>query len=479
MARRPIRPLPLVLGLVGLAVAGTAAAFLLRSGRDVTTSSDQAYRLYHEGLENELKMYYREAMASYAQALQHDPHFAMATLMLAVQMRGKDPERAQTLLASATREREELTAREKLLLDIWQERWGKRDLKKLEALYDEYLRRFPKDPEGYRMRAMSLANRGKMPEAIAEYEKLVAVNPNYAQAYNEIGYYWASKGDYAKAEDNLKKYRFLAPGTANPYDSLGELYAHTGRYDEAEENLNRALAIKDDFYPAYGHLGTVAIGRGRYADAASWFKKAADNADSVGTQYAFRFFAAMALADAGRPDDAVREVEQQVADAASLPASKENERLKAGLQLWRAGLLGRIGRTADAEAALASADTASLVDPKEPDSKKHLDAYLDLVRGVTLSGGGRDSEAVGPLTRALEQKLDEATTYYSAQNTARLALAKSLGRLGRVEEAEKALAPLLEKNPKFAPALEMMARVRGEKPATAAAAPARKAGSAS
>ena len=63
------------------------------------------------------------------------------------------------------------------------------------------------------------------------------MNPNYATAYNTLGYASAARGDYAKAEDYLKRYRYLAPNQANPFDSLGELYAFTGRYDEAEDVL--------------------------------------------------------------------------------------------------------------------------------------------------------------------------------------------------------------------------------------------------
>ena len=216
-------------------------------------------------------MYERDAMTSYAEALRYDPNFVMATLKLADKMRPRDPERAKSLLASAARHRDDLTPREQLVLDLYEERWGRHDVKRIEELVDEYVRRFPKDPEGTRMRADLLASTGRQAEAIKEYEHLIAVNPNYAIAYNALGYYWASKGDAAKAEDYLKRYRFLAPNDANPYDSLGELWAHTGRYDEAEEVLKKALAIKSDFFASYGHLGTVEAGRGNYEKAAEWF----------------------------------------------------------------------------------------------------------------------------------------------------------------------------------------------------------------
>ncbi|MEO8053505.1 MAG: tetratricopeptide repeat protein [Acidobacteriota bacterium] len=467
MAPRRIRALPLVLALTGLAIAGTAAAFRLRANRDVTTSSERAYRAYHAGVENDLKMYEREAMSSYAEALRYDPHFVMATLRLADKMRGRDPERAASLLASAGRYRDDLTDREKLMLRIYEERWGKRDLKVLESLYDEYQSRFPKDPEGYQMRAAFLANNGRMPEAIGEYERLIAVNPNYAVAYNTLGYYWASKGENAKAEDYLKRYRYLASDQANPYDSLGEFYVFTGRYDEAEENLRKAIAIKDDFYAAWGHLGTVEAGRGNPVKAAGYFRKGSESAPNPYVRYDFRFLSAMCLVDAGRPDDAVKDQDSASAEIASMAPGPESQKLKAIDGIRRAGLLGRIGRTAEAEQALAALDLKVLADPKEPKSQEMVDRQINLIRGIIAMGAGRDAEAVTLLKNSLEQKQDKgfaSSDYYPANTLTRLALATSLGRLGRTDEAAQALAPILEKNPRFFPALQSLARAQGKEP---------------
>ncbi|MBK9963747.1 MAG: tetratricopeptide repeat protein [Holophagales bacterium] len=467
MAPRRIRVLPLVLALTGLAIAGTAAAFRLRANRDVTTSSEQAYRAYHAGVENDLKMYEREAMSSYAEALRYDPHFVMATLRLADKMRSRDPERAASLLASAGRYRDDLTDREKLMLRIYEERWGKRDLKVLEALYDEYQSRFPKDPEGYQMRAAFLANNGRMPEAIGEYERLIAVNPNYAIAYNTLGYHWASKGENAKAEDYLKRYRYLASDQANPYDSLGEFYAFTGRYDEAEENLRKAIAIKDDFYAAWGHLGSVEAGRGNPVKAAGYFRKGSDNAPNTYVRYDFRFLSAMCLVDAGRTDDAVKDLDAATAEIAGLAPGPESRKLKSADAFRRAGLLGRIGRTAEAEASLASVDLKEFTDPKEPKSQEMAARQMNLIRGVIAMGAGRDADAVPLLTSGLEKQQEKGfagSDYYQNNAYARLALATSLGRMGRADDAAKALAPILEKNPRFFPALQSLARAQGKEP---------------
>jgi tetratricopeptide (TPR) repeat protein len=405
----------------------------------------------------------------------------MATLKLADKMRGRDPERAKSLLASAARQRDSLTAREQLILSLYEERWGARDMKRIESLIDEYVRRFPKDPESYQMRAGFLATNGRMPEAIAEYERLISVNPNYAIAYNTLGYYWARKGETAKGEDYLKRYRFLASDQANPYDSLGELYAFTGRYDEAEENLRKAIAIKEDFYAAWGHLGTVEVGRGDPLKAAEYFLKASENAPNSFSRYDFRFLAAMCLVDAGRVDEALKDFDASMAEIAGMAPGPEARKLKAGGDIRRAALFGRIGRAAEAEASLAAADLTVLADPKEPEIAEALDKDTKLIRGVIAMGAGRDAEAVALLRDSLERKQDKgfgSSDYYPPFTFARLALATSLGRLGRLDEATRALQPILEKNPSFFPALRVLARARGTEPPTPIA-PAVRAGSAS
>jgi tetratricopeptide (TPR) repeat protein len=464
---RSLRPLTLALVVTVLAAAGTAAAFFLRSRRDVTTSSEQARKAYNEARENDLKMYEREAISGYAKALQYDPHFVMATLRLADKIRGRDPERAKSLLASAARSRDELTPREQLMLRIYEERWGKRGVAKLGALYDEYIRRFPDDPEGYLMRCYFLAGQKRTAEALAEYERLLRVNPNYAIAYNTLGYASAARGDFAKAEDYLKRYRYLAPDQANPLDSLGELYALVGRYDEAEDVLKKALAIKGDFFPAYGHLGTVEIGRGNPAKAAQYFLKASDEATQPFVRLDFRFYASIALLDAGDEAAARKERDRLVAESAGLPPGSEASWLGAKIALYQAAFLAMKGETTGLDALLASA-AAPYDKESDAEKKKTGERENALIRGVAAARSGRCEEAVA-LIRKNRQPEGEfglgGTQYYPAKDFFRVLAAGCLHDLGRNEEAEKELEPLLKRNPHFAPAVAVAARLKAEKPA--------------
>jgi len=238
MARFPIRRASL-LTLAGLLTAGVAfGAYSYLGRREVTTSSAEAYRLYKLGRENELKMYWKDAVENYAEALSHDGHFVMATVQLAKYLRDRDPERAKALMDGIECFKESVSKREQLKIRLYEVMWREGDWSQKEqeigTLTDEYVRRYPEDPDGYFERARLYLKANRPKEAMAEFENVLRFNPNYALAYNSLGYYNLAVGEYAKAEDYLKRYRFLAPDQANPYDSLGEFYATIGRVVAAE-----------------------------------------------------------------------------------------------------------------------------------------------------------------------------------------------------------------------------------------------------
>ena len=260
-----------VVGVLCLLAAAGLAALYLRSRRDVTTSSEAAYQSYREALQNERRFYFKEARVGFAHAVELDPDFAEALLGLA---RRSDHDQAVSLVERARRQRDRLTEREQLHVDLQAAAVDE----KAEAIMAVARKIREKYPEDIRA-AMILAGHeiavGRTERALQIFSELLAVEPNNADAYNQIGYYYAYRGDYEKAIENLKKYQFMSPDQANPYDSLGEVQAFSGRYDEALANLNKALALKPDFSEAYGHLGVVFEGRGEYQKAIENYLRAA------------------------------------------------------------------------------------------------------------------------------------------------------------------------------------------------------------
>lgn len=459
MTKPRLRKTVLVAAAIVALGAGTAAAVLSRSGRDVTTTSEEAYGLYQKGLEDERRMYHKDALAAYAKALELDPHFTMAMLRLAGNISGRDWDRARSLVQCASRNPGKLNEREKLFLAVFEAELIRKDMKASGALIREYVRRFPDDPEGYYRLAGVLMREGKGEEVLATYEHLVSLDPNQAVAYNFLGYHFIGRRDFVKGEDYLKRYRFLAPDQANPYDSLGELYANTGRYDEAEEHLKRALQIRPDFIPAIGHLGTLEVGRGNPEAAVTYFRRAAEMSETWKDKLNYVGAASMALLDAGRPDDALAILDEGTAGLPAL-SPKESFYFRYHAIRSRAVVLALAGRAADAEAELALLPTPPA--DLEPKGKESLAKAL-LGAQAALAGARGDSETAVRLAReflASEKEGDSGGfPYYPGTFRVRVRLADALVSLGRPDEARRELQPVLAVNPRFAQALAVVDRI--------------------
>ncbi len=472
MARIPLRRAAL-LALGGLLTAGVAlGAYSYLGRREVTTSSAEAYRLYKVGRENELKMYYKDAVANYAEALSHDGHFVMATVRLAAYLRERDPERARALMDGIESFKESVSKREQLKIHLYEVMWGEGNSeeknKQIEALLTEYVRRYPDDPDAYFERANFYLKANRPKEAMAEYETVLRFNPNYALAYNSLGYYDLAIGEYAKAEDYLKRYRFLAPDQANPYDSLGEFYATVGRYDDAEESLKKALQIKPDFYPSEAHLGTVAVGRGDARAAAQHFRRAAEFADAPAMRSNYEWLAALVLSTAGLRDEALAQFARVPAPKPSGGAdAEEASRSETRYLYHKAILLARVGRPDESEQILATLEPLVRAKAGQNEQEKsYVERDLSAVRGLIADARGRHEDAAEFLKKALSDRLPTGGLGdYPSDPMIRSLIAKNLAAAGKKAEAEEVLRPVLLRNPNFAPALAVAATQRLEVPA--------------
>ncbi len=440
-----------VLGTLLLAGAGVAAALFLTNRRDVTTSSQAAYEAYEEAILNQKRFYAKEARVGFAKALELDPHFAMAMLYLADQ---SDHDQAVTLIRRAARERDRLTERERYHVDIALANIDGKSDRSLE-LARELHAKFPSDVAGVMLLARNAILKGDPDGAIKFYEDLLTVDPNNAEAYNIIGYYYGYRGEYEKAIDNLERYRFISRDNANPFDSLAENQAYSGHYNEAIENLNRALAIKPDFVPAYQHLGVVYEGLGDYAKAIQNYEKGFQIADSDSMRREFLFMAMRAALYGG--DSA--ETRRIIGQIEKIPVDPKSDYAKAGPAFIAIVNQFVEGHPVEAERALRDLkpklqenwEAAQKAGKITPGVKPHFPQWNFLM--------ARTLEAQG--------KTDEALTYWQANANppnafydfdarrwimeARAKVAEGLARKGDIDGAEKLIAENRKWNPSWAP----------------------------
>jgi tetratricopeptide (TPR) repeat protein len=229
-----------------------------------TTSSPEALAAFEEGLAAHMKFYEADARKAFEQALKLDPAFVAAKLQLLDTTTDK-AQREALLKELRAADREPLTLRERLLVEVILARVDG-DRQRCEKLIAEYLPRLAKDPWAQLLAANQGWDGEDWKRAEEHYRKLLAIDPNWILARNNLGYLAMAQGHFAEAEEQFRAYRFVAPDQANPHDSLGELLTLTGRYTEAKAEFEAAVAIRADFCASYGNLLRIAFLEERTTD---------------------------------------------------------------------------------------------------------------------------------------------------------------------------------------------------------------------
>jgi tetratricopeptide (TPR) repeat protein len=98
------------------------------------------------------------------------------------------------------------------------------------------------------------------------------VRPDY-EIYHQIGTCFPDNPDRAIAE--FKKAIALNPDFAVAYADLGRAYMHKKDYDQALNFIRKALTMDEGLFPAYVYAVEVHLARGEPEEARQWMTKAA------------------------------------------------------------------------------------------------------------------------------------------------------------------------------------------------------------
>jgi tetratricopeptide (TPR) repeat protein len=108
---------------------------------------------------------------------------------------------------------------------------------------------------------------GRGGEAIAAMERAIALDGDFARAYNSLGGMLIEKGDRARAESALREALRQQPDFAEAHSNLGQLMAAGGDYRQAEFHLRASIRWKPENYSAWVGLGEVQSVRGEWVAA--------------------------------------------------------------------------------------------------------------------------------------------------------------------------------------------------------------------
>ena len=125
-------------------------------------------------------------------------------------------------------------------------------------------------------------SRGDYKKAIAFYEKIIEIDSNFAPVYNHLGLaYQALNKPKTEVAWYFKVATDINPNYTEAYANLGKIYYQMGHYDKAEKYCLKALSIDSNFVVAQLTLGWIYLnGKSRPNDAIYYFNKTLEKIQS-------------------------------------------------------------------------------------------------------------------------------------------------------------------------------------------------------
>ena len=107
-------------------------------------------------------------------------------------------------------------------------------------------------------RATMLESMGRLPEALAEFDDFVRVDPG-PFSFGWRGWYHLNRSEFDLAKSDLDKALSYAPDFWILHNLLGETYIYTQEYERAVASLTRSLDLKPDVTGSSYWLRAVAL----------------------------------------------------------------------------------------------------------------------------------------------------------------------------------------------------------------------------
>jgi tetratricopeptide (TPR) repeat protein len=123
----------------------------------------------------------------------------------------------------------------------------------------------------------ALERNGEFDKAVAQFEKSLELNPDYADAYNYLGFMYADKNiKLDEASRLIEKALNYEPENGAFLDSMGWVYYRQGKFDQALIYLQRAVKVIANDAVIFDHLGDVYFQMGNCNEALTSYQKAVE-----------------------------------------------------------------------------------------------------------------------------------------------------------------------------------------------------------
>ena len=114
---------------------------------------------------------------------------------------------------------------------------------------------------------------GQYDNALRQFKKTLAINPNYAKAYVNIGIMYRVMKNYEKSIEHFNRALQLDPSSPEANTQLAITYKEMGDYDRAEAEFKKALGLNPFNVRINNYLEGFYFQTRRYRNAVEYFKQ--------------------------------------------------------------------------------------------------------------------------------------------------------------------------------------------------------------
>jgi tetratricopeptide (TPR) repeat protein len=127
--------------------------------------------------------------------------------------------------------------------------------------------REPGSPRVHYDLAVALAGRGRLREAVQQYEEAIHIRPDYVEAHLNLANCLLRQHHTADAIRHLERVLSLKPDLPTAHYNMGNILFREGRIDEAIRHYAAAVRVKRDFVEARLNLALALAKQGRDDEA--------------------------------------------------------------------------------------------------------------------------------------------------------------------------------------------------------------------
>jgi len=157
--------------------------------------------------------------------------------------------------------------------------WREQRFDKALADFDKSIEANPDYAPVYNNRGNVLMAMGRVEAAIEDFSKAISLAPAYGAAFNNRGNAYLALGQTEKAEADLRKATNLLPASAAPLNGRGKIAAAEARPFSSLRYLNRAILLNRNYPAAYRNRAAALIKVRHYDEALNDLEQAAATAE--------------------------------------------------------------------------------------------------------------------------------------------------------------------------------------------------------